>query len=404
MGLTIPISVVKKDPTGNFARLRAGRGLRLYGSTSGYSEFAPGSTGDLTIVGGSRSGGNLTLQSTAHGTRGQIVASDVIYAPQGAVGSPAYSFSGDPDTGWWNKAPNVITASLGGGAHLQMAAGVVQAGSTTVFGWASGGSAISSGADTALGRNAAGIVEINNGTAGTMRDLMLRSLLGKPGSGSNAAGSNVTIAPGPPTGNHDPASIILQSTVAGSSGSTAQGLFDTLTVTNGRVGIGTTSPSSLLTISSGNDQAAGTPTTLTYGTNGYTAPSNVGTTANGDKAVMWNTVSYKGAWGLAASGSMWFQSTGDGSVGGQGNIQFYGGRAGSPVSTMIILGDGKVGIGTAEPTALLDINSDVLRLRTAKTPASASATGNAGDICWDSGFIYVCTATDTWERAVLASW
>ena len=63
-----------------------------------------------------------------------------------------------------------------------------------------------------------------------------------------------------------------------------------------------------------------------------------------------------------------------------------------------------VGIGTSSPSSLLDINSDIVRLRTAKTPASATATGNAGDICWDSSYIYVCTATNTWKRTAIATW
>lgn len=37
-------------------------------------------------------------------------------------------------------------------------------------------------------------------------------------------------------------------------------------------------------------------------------------------------------------------------------------------------------------------------------PASATATGVAGTITWDSGFIYVCTATDTWKRVAIATW
>jgi hypothetical protein len=64
----------------------------------------------------------------------------------------------------------------------------------------------------------------------------------------------------------------------------------------------------------------------------------------------------------------------------------------------------RVGIGTNEPTEKLDINSDAIRIRTAQTPASATATGNVGDICWDSNYIYVCVATNTWKRSSLASW
>ena len=38
------------------------------------------------------------------------------------------------------------------------------------------------------------------------------------------------------------------------------------------------------------------------------------------------------------------------------------------------------------------------------TPASAAATGTAGDVAWDADYIYVCTATDTWKRVAVATW
>jgi len=59
---------------------------------------------------------------------------------------------------------------------------------------------------------------------------------------------------------------------------------------------------------------------------------------------------------------------------------------------------------TDAPTASLDIDSDIIRLRNSKTPSSSSDTGNPGDICWDSDYIYVCVATNTWKRAALSSW
>jgi hypothetical protein len=52
----------------------------------------------------------------------------------------------------------------------------------------------------------------------------------------------------------------------------------------------------------------------------------------------------------------------------------------------------------------LDIAGTKLRIRTAATPATATATGNQGEWCWDSGYFYVCTATNTWRRTALTAW
>jgi hypothetical protein len=38
------------------------------------------------------------------------------------------------------------------------------------------------------------------------------------------------------------------------------------------------------------------------------------------------------------------------------------------------------------------------------TPASASATGTAGQIAYDASYFYVCIATNTWERTALSTW
>jgi len=65
---------------------------------------------------------------------------------------------------------------------------------------------------------------------------------------------------------------------------------------------------------------------------------------------------------------------------------------------------GNFGLGTTTPTSALDINSNSFRVRTAKTPASATDTGNAGDICWDSNYIYICVTTNTWKRSAITTW
>ena len=38
------------------------------------------------------------------------------------------------------------------------------------------------------------------------------------------------------------------------------------------------------------------------------------------------------------------------------------------------------------------------------TPASATATGTAGEVAWDADYIYICTATNTWKRVAISTW
>jgi hypothetical protein len=59
---------------------------------------------------------------------------------------------------------------------------------------------------------------------------------------------------------------------------------------------------------------------------------------------------------------------------------------------------------TATGTLIANAASNAFRITTAQTPASAAATGTAGTIAWDSSYIYVCTATNTWKRAAIATW
>lgn len=50
------------------------------------------------------------------------------------------------------------------------------------------------------------------------------------------------------------------------------------------------------------------------------------------------------------------------------------------------------------------ITTAALAITPSAPPASASATGTAGQIQWDSSFLYVCVATNTWKRAALSTW
>jgi len=80
----------------------------------------------------------------------------------------------------------------------------------------------------------------------------------------------------------------------------------------------------------------------------------------------------------------------------------------APTERMRITSSGYVGIGTTNPAISdgigLHIAGKILRIATAKTPATAGDTGNAGEICWDANYIYVCVAANTWKRAGIAAW
>lgn len=71
---------------------------------------------------------------------------------------------------------------------------------------------------------------------------------------------------------------------------------------------------------------------------------------------------------------------------------------------MHINSSGNLGLGTTAPTEKVDINSDKIRIRNSNTPSSASSTGAKGEICYDTNYVYVCVATNTWKRAALATW
>jgi hypothetical protein len=85
-----------------------------------------------------------------------------------------------------------------------------------------------------------------------------------------------------------------------------------------------------------------------------------------------------------------------------GTIEFFT----SGIEKARIDSSGRLLVGASADSggALLQVNGDRIRVATAKTPASAADTGTAGEICWDASYIYVCTATNTWKRSAIATW
>lgn len=66
--------------------------------------------------------------------------------------------------------------------------------------------------------------------------------------------------------------------------------------------------------------------------------------------------------------------------------------------------NGRLGLGTTAPSGRLDVADTKIRVRDSATPASATAAGNKGEVCWDANYIYVCIDTNTWRRSALGTW
>jgi hypothetical protein len=54
--------------------------------------------------------------------------------------------------------------------------------------------------------------------------------------------------------------------------------------------------------------------------------------------------------------------------------------------------------------SVTSLSAGTLFETTTHTPSSHTDTGTTGQIAWDSGFIYVCIATNSWARVAIASW
>jgi hypothetical protein len=81
-------------------------------------------------------------------------------------------------------------------------------------------------------------------------------------------------------------------------------------------------------------------------------------------------------------------------VGSDGEVAIQVKRVGNTPIDRLVLTDGTVQLAA----------STKFIIPTSQTPASAAATGTTGTIAWDTSYLYVCTATDTWKRVAIATW
>jgi hypothetical protein len=144
--------------------------------------------GQVTIIMGCRMANTVTINSTATGyyignwqtvagfTNNsaimQVFDNHVINFPIGAAALPGFTPLGDPDTGFWQRTANVLTASFGGSDTFEISSVGPALGSAQRVRWGDATTISGIGAfDTGLTRKAAGVVEVNNGTPGTTQSL-----------------------------------------------------------------------------------------------------------------------------------------------------------------------------------------------------------------------------------------
>jgi len=200
------------------------------------------------------------------------------------------------------------------------------------------------------------------------------SFFGDNGTSFNNAASILGVVDGVVTGggaNDMPGRLVFSTTADGASSPTERMRLDS----SGRVGIGVTSPNSSLEVRGGE---------IRFGDASASATSA-------------GRISYGGGTGELDLNAY--------SAGGSTVIKFLTSLSGSN-SERVRIDSSSLLVGTSIDSggALLQVNGNRIRIATAKTPASATDTGTAGEVCWDANYVYVCVATNTWKRSAISTW
>lgn len=136
----------------------SGAPVRIYSNRTNWNTGITLTTGNRVLVGTDVDNGADRLQVNGNAT---FASSASINFGSSSLGFLSLGYG--------------IQTRVGGASVSQTDSAGLRFQSNRLVGWAAGSNA-DTPSDTALGRNAAGVVEINNGTAGTLRDLSLRNI------------------------------------------------------------------------------------------------------------------------------------------------------------------------------------------------------------------------------------
>lgn len=175
---------------------------------------------------------------------------------------------------------------------------------------------------------------------------------------------------------------------------------------SGRLGIGTSSPQTRLHVSESDANSVALFERTTSGSNSPVAAS---------RSVAKTSVNAVDGFGSLHAFSMQDDTSARENLGyigavrsgadDTGSLVFLPVSGGTATERARIDSSGKLLIGTTTAGASkLTVADDSIQVNTAKTPASATATGTTGQICWDADYVYVCVATNTWKRSAISTW
>lgn len=72
--------------------------------------------------------------------------------------------------------------------------------------------------------------------------------------------------------------------------------------------------------------------------------------------------------------------------------------------TGVVMANGVPVATTTDAQTLTNKTLTSPKITSGNAPATSTSTGVAGQVEWDSGYVYICVATNTWKRAALSSW
>lgn len=234
----INFALLATAPAATTGASQVGKNATLTASAAVASTDTAGAAagGNVTLTGGAAArftsgnanGGNVVVVGGAGigtGTTGTFDFSGALQAvaPAGAVGTPAYSFTGATTSGLWVTGTEVVTSSSGAATLSVRATGTtgIYTSSGNAFGWSST-SASTGSPDAFLTRFAAANIRLGAGDSATPTAQTLGFQGSRGGTDTDIAGTSSTIQSSLGTGQGAGAAVNISRAVMKATGTTQQ--------------------------------------------------------------------------------------------------------------------------------------------------------------------------------------